>query len=98
MEINGIHYILVPKAKQAMVTYPGENPWHSASNSYSGAIIIPPTVTDNNDGVTYTVTAIGDAAFLLSSITSIDIPNTVIKIGDEALYHTSFQTSRFRIR
>ncbi|MBP5770378.1 MAG: leucine-rich repeat domain-containing protein [Bacteroidaceae bacterium] len=80
VEINGIYYNLVPKAKQATVTYTGEDPWNRSS--YSGAIQIPATV--DKDGVTYTVTAIGDNAFYGAIITSIDIPNTVTSIGDYA--------------
>lgn len=53
VEIDGIYYNLVTKAKQAEVT---ENP-----NKYTGTVNIPETVTYN--GVTYSVTSIGENAF-----------------------------------
>lgn len=44
--------------------------------SYTGDVVIPPTVTYND--ITYTVTAIGDDAFYGSSgMTSIQLPNTI---------------------
>lgn len=54
VEIDGIYYNLVTKAKQAEVT---SNP-----NLYIGAIKIPGTVSYNN--VTYSVTSIGKYAFI----------------------------------
>ncbi len=48
-----------------------------------GAIVIPETVT--KDGITYYVTAIDAKAFYSNGIiTSIDIPSSVISIGDDA--------------
>ena len=53
VEIDGIYYNLITKAKQAEVT---KNP-----NEYRGTVNIPETVTYND--VTYSVTSIGDYAF-----------------------------------
>ena len=60
VEIDGIWYNLVPKAKQAEVTYKGDS-YNSYSGEYSGSITIPATVTHN--GVEYSVTSIGNGAF-----------------------------------
>lgn len=53
VEIDGIWYNLVAKAKEAEVT---KNP-----NTYSGDVVIPPSVTYN--GEPYKVTSIGESAF-----------------------------------
>ena len=60
--------------------------------SYSGSVTIPSTVTYG--GVTYTVTAIGDAAFAQCyDLTSVNIPGTVTKVGDLAFYYCTSLTS-----
>ena len=71
VEIDGIWYNLVSKAKVAEVT---KNP-----NKYTGTVNIPEKVTYN--GVDYDVTSIGGAAFQNSNVTSITIPNSVTYIG-----------------
>ena len=79
VEINGIWYNLVSKAKQAEVTYKG-------SGEYSGSITIPATVT--YEGVNYSVTRIGNWAFEeYSGLTTINIPESVTSIGDGAFYY-----------
>ena len=51
----------------------------------SGAIVIPPKVTNLNDGVEYTVTAIGNRAFMdCYNIKSVSLPETVTIIGNES--------------
>ena len=77
VEIDGIYYNLVTKAKQAEVT---KNP-----NEYRGAVNLPETVSYNN--VTYSVTSIGERAFSnCKGLTSITIPNSVTSIGYAAFY------------
>ena len=75
VEIDGIYYNLITKAKQAEVT---SNP-----NKYTGAIKIPETVSHN--GVAYSVASIGGSTFYgCSDLTSVTIPNSVTSIGDYA--------------
>ena len=77
VEIDGIYYNLVTKAKQAEVT---KNP-----NEYRGAVNIPETVTYND--VIYSVTSIGFNAFKgYRGLTSVTIPYSVTSIGGEAFY------------
>ena len=72
VEINGIYYNLNEGEKTAEVT---KNP-----NKYSGAVSIPETVTYN--GITYSVTSIGNYAFCgCSGLTSVNIPDSVTSIG-----------------
>ena len=85
VEIDGIWYNLISKAKEAEVT-------GYQNGSYSGSIEIPESVT--RDGVEYRVTSIGDKAFYwCSGLASITIPNSVTSIGDEAFSGCSGLTS-----
>jgi hypothetical protein len=75
VEINGIYYNLIEKAKVAEVT---ANP-----NKYSGNIVIPESV--NYENVTYNVTSIGKSAFTSSNdLTSVTISNSVNSIDEYA--------------
>ena len=81
IEVNGIYYNLVEKAKAAEVTVNPEG-YHYES------IIVPESI--EYEGVTYTVEAISDYAFAnCNSIKTISIPNTITHIGTGA-----FQSSR----
>ena len=79
VEINGICYNVITKAKKAEVT---RNP-NSYYNYYTGKVVIPKSVTYN--GVTCKVTAILDFAFQSSSnMTAVTIPASVTSIGKYA--------------
>ena len=84
VEINGIWYNLVPKAKEAEVT---SNP-----NKYSGSIKIPASVS--YEGITYRVTSISIGAFSgCSGLASVTIPNSVTSIANSTFYNCTGLTS-----
>ena len=81
VEIDGIWYNLVSKAKQAEVTFKGDS--YDSYNEYSGSITVPATVT--YEGVNYSVTSIGNYAFRdCRSLTAIILPESVTSIGNDA--------------
>lgn len=81
VEIDGIWYNLVSKAKVAEVTYRGDS--FSEYDEYSGSITIPAVVSYN--GVEYDVTGIREWAFAgCSNLTSITISKGVTTIGNSA--------------
>ena len=88
VNIGGINCLLNENDKTASVTYEGYDLTQSGPYSdYSGEIIIPDFVQYN--GKNYTVMRIGSCAFRNSSLTSINIPNSVTRIGEDAFYGCS---------
>ena len=76
LEVDGIYYNKTGNGTVSATYGP------SLYNTYKEAIVIPETVT--SDGVTYTVTAVGDKAFQLCvRLTSVELPATITSIGDE---------------
>ena len=76
VEIDGIRYNLDAGTQQATVIQKTEP-------KYEGDIAIPPSVSYG--GTSYSVTTIGDGAFIgCSGLTSIDIPNSVTVIDSYA--------------
>jgi hypothetical protein len=81
-EANGIYYMV--DGNEAVVTFRGIFPSED-DEEYTGSVIIPSAV--NYNGVTYSVTSIGDGAFDgCTGLTSIVIPNSVTTIGEVAFY------------
>lgn len=78
---NGLCYDINSDGTSVTVTY--QNGSEPRYTDLSGAITIPSSVT--NGGSTYTVTAIGSAAFAgCTALTSVTMPNTVTTIGGYA--------------
>ena len=88
-ECGGIYYNVTSYTSPytVAVTYEYTNGY-----SYSGNIIIPSSLTYN--GITFSVTSIGGAAFYeCRGLTSIIIPNSVTSIGRDAFYRCTGLTS-----
>ena len=78
-EVDGIYYNILSD-NNVEVTKEGD-----LGGSYSGNVIISKTV--RYSGVAYSVTNIGDYAFInCNSLTSVEIPISVTNIGDYAFY------------
>ena len=78
--IDGIYYNFTQASKKASVT--------SGEVKYSGRVSIPEEVTF--DGKVYEVSEIGaDAFFDCSSLTTVDIPNSVTSIDSYAFAYCS---------
>ena len=84
VEIKEIYYDLNVETKQAAVV-------RIYSSLYQGEIVIPEYV--EHKGATYSVTSIGNEAFLYCSVTSVTIGNSVESIGERAFDGCSGLTS-----
>ena len=74
VKVNGIYYSINELSKTATVTF--------GDDKYSGSINIPSSFTNN--GVSYSVTALGlNAFYSCSTLENITIPNSVINIDPQ---------------
>ena len=96
-KVNGIYYNLNTTYKTAIVTYQklvnnGYGIPYTHSSDYRGYVTIPSSFTYN--GITYSVTTIGQYAFDgCSDLTSVTIPNSVTTIGQYAFIDCTGLTS-----
>ena len=91
-QVDGIWYDFDSSTKTASVTYRG-NSYGDYDGEYSGAVVIPETVTYY--GITYSVTSIGYRAFYdCSSLTSVTIGESVTSIGEDAFYNTGIYNNK----
>ena len=90
-QVDGIWYDFDDSDQTASVTYRGSS-YYDLSNDYSGAVVIPASVTYNDE--TYSVTSIGEYAFHgCDGLTSITIPNSVTSIGGSSFCACTSLTS-----
>ena len=92
--VDSIYYNV--RNGQAIVTNKGSENGHSSDvvlpDSYSGEVTVPRTVT--HDGITYSVTAVGDYAFKsCPGMTNITLPKSILTIGKSAFAHCSGLTT-----
>jgi len=81
-------------SQQITYTVTGENTVEcSGVDNAATSIVIPSTV--ENDGVTYNVKAIGEAAFQWSNLTSVVIPGSVDTIKAKAFYYSDLTSVTF---
>lgn len=85
---NGIKYTVISEADKTCKTRDG-NPL--SGNEKNGDITIPRTVYLQNDA--YTVVEIGEDGFSFNDVTSVKLPNSIIKIGNSAFEHCDELTS-----
>ena len=87
-KVNGIYYLFT--GANAKVTY-DVNGTNNVT-AYTGDIVIPETVT--YQGITYTVTEIGNWAFqYCTNLTSLKLPNSITTFGDHAFFNYTNLTS-----
>ena len=87
-EVGGIYYYITSSTNLTVAVINKGSSYYE----YSGSITIPTTVA--HEGVNYSVTSIGERAFLdCSSLTFITIPEGVTSIGDGAFAGCSSLTS-----
>ena len=79
VEIDGIYYNVITKAKTAEVTSPYNN-FYGGTGYYTGDIVIPETI--EYEGVICNVTSIQRETFYkCKNLLSVIIPNSIISIG-----------------
>lgn len=95
--VNGIYY--QKNGDKAIVTYISRqvhnsglaDQYYTYTSDYCGDVIIPSTVTYN--GISYTVSTIGDHAFdNCTSLETVSLPNTITSIGSCAFFSSGLKS------
>ena len=91
-EVGGIFYNITSSTEKTVeVTYKGDS-YSAYYNEYTGDVTVPSTIAYN--GETYSVTSIGESAFLYcSGLKSVTIGDGVTSIGDRAFFGCDGLTS-----
>ena len=81
-EVDGLEYTIVSDTNQTVSL---------TKNKLSGKVVVP-SIVENND-IAYSVVEIGNEAFSeyfrVSTLTQVNLPNSIISIGDNAFYYCS---------
>ena len=92
VEIDGLYYELNTTGRTATLTY--QSTTSSNYSSIQSNLVVPASVTYN--GVSFSVTAIGDAAFAnCTALESITIPASVTAIGSTASWDSHTQSGTY---
>ena len=83
-EVEGIYYNITSEEELTVEVTNKNDVW---DDSYSGDIVVPPSVNYNNK--IYAVTRIGEEAFIcrVNPVTSVTLPEGILSIGDNAFSH-----------
>lgn len=83
-EVGGLYYNITSEEELTVEVTNKNDVW---DDSYSGDIVVPPSVNYNNK--IYAVTRIGEEAFIcrVNPVTSVTLPEGILSIGDNAFSH-----------
>jgi hypothetical protein len=83
--LDGIYYYFADEYSYDAAVFSGGDPHYFEESDYSGEIVIPGEIECR--GAIYTVNEIYDNAFTASDVVSVDLPNTITRIGYGAFFN-----------
>ena len=87
--VNGIYYTKLSDGFSVQVSNKSTSSFQKST--YTGDVVIPKSVT--HDGLSYNVTSIGKYAFYQSAVTSVQLPDGIVSIGERSFEGSSSMTS-----